>query len=82
MNLPEVGSIYGHFKTNYSADHAYEVLAVGKHSETLEPMVAYKALYSKGNIQLGDVFFRPLEKWDILRENAEGKLVPAFKKIR
>ena len=35
--------IYRHFKGN-----KYEVLAIAKHSETLEPMVVYKALYGEG----------------------------------
>ena len=50
MNI-EVGKKYRHFKGK-----EYEVIAIGKHSETLEEMVVYKALY--GN---GDVWIRPLE---------------------
>ena len=49
MNI-EVGKKYRHFKGK-----EYEVIAIGKHSETLEEMVVYKALY--GN---GDVWIRPL----------------------
>jgi len=47
----EVGKKYRHFKGK-----EYEVIAIGKHSETLEEMVVYKALY--GN---NDVWIRPLE---------------------
>ena len=50
MNI-EVGKKYRHFKGK-----EYEVIAIGKHSETLEEMVVYKALY--GN---NDVWIRPLE---------------------
>lgn len=50
MNI-EVGKKYRHFKGK-----EYEVIAIGKHSETLEEMVVYKALY--GN---GDVWIRPLD---------------------
>lgn len=49
MNI-EVGKRYRHFKGK-----EYEVIAIGKHSETLEKMVVYKALY--GN---GDIWIRPL----------------------
>ena len=36
---------YRHFKGN-----EYEVLGIAKHSETLEPMVVYKALYGEGGL--------------------------------
>ena len=36
---------YRHFKGN-----EYQLLYVAKHSETLEPMVVYEALYGEGGI--------------------------------
>ena len=45
---------YRHFKGN-----EYEVLAIANHSETLEKMVVYKALY--GN---EEIWVRPLSMWD------------------
>ena len=36
---------YRHFKGN-----EYEVIGIAKHSETLEPMVIYKALYDNGSL--------------------------------
>ncbi len=45
---------YRHFKGN-----EYEVLAVATHSETLEPMVVYRALYGDGG-----VWARPLSMWN------------------
>ena len=46
--------IYRHFKGN-----EYRLLCVARHSETLEPMVVYQALYGdKG------VWVRPLSMWD------------------
>ena len=45
--------IYQHFKGN-----RYELLCVAKHSETLEPMVVYRALYGEGG-----VWVRPASMW-------------------
>lgn len=45
---------YRHFKGN-----EYEVIAIAKHSETLEEMVVYKALYGDG-----DIWVRPAKMWD------------------
>lgn len=45
--------IYRHFKGN-----EYELLYIAKHSETLEPMVVYRALYGEGG-----VWVRPLPMW-------------------
>ena len=36
----------------------YEVLGVASHSETLEPMVVYRALYGEG-----DLWVRPASMW-------------------
>ncbi len=44
---------YKHFKGN-----EYEVLGIAKHSETLEPMVVYRALY--GNME---IWVRPASMW-------------------
>ena len=46
--------IYKHYKGNM-----YEVLCIANHSETLEKMVVYKALYGDG-----EVWVRPIEMWD------------------
>lgn len=45
---------YRHFKGN-----EYEVIGVAKHSETLEPMVVYRALYGDG-----DIWVRPASMWN------------------
>jgi hypothetical protein len=45
---------YRHFKGN-----EYEVIGVAKHSETLEPMVVYRALYGDG-----DIWVRPVSMWN------------------
>lgn len=45
---------YRHFKGK-----EYEVIAVAKHSETLEEMVVYKALYGDGGY-----WVRPASMWN------------------
>ena len=45
---------YRHFKGN-----EYEVVAIAKHSETLEEMVVYKALYGDGGY-----WVRPASMWN------------------
>ena len=61
---------YRHFKGN-----EYEVIAVARHSETLEEMVVYKALYGEGA-----VWVRPASMWEETVEH-NGVLVKRFEKI-
>lgn len=58
---------YRHFKGN-----EYEVVGIAKHSETLEPMVVYRALYKDGGL-----WVRPAHMWNEMVE-WEGKVVPRF----
>lgn len=62
-----VGSIYEHYK-----GLRYKILGVARHSETLEELVVYQALYGDG-----DVWARPLGMFlgDI---TIDGKLQPRF----
>ena len=55
---------YRHFKGN-----CYELLGVARHSETLEPMVVYRALYGEGGL-----WVRPASMWTeiIHKENYHG----------
>jgi hypothetical protein len=53
--VPKVGSVVEHYKGK-----RYTVLALGHHSETLEPMVVYKALYEDPHFGDGAVWIRPL----------------------
>jgi len=62
--------VYRHYKGN-----EYEVIGFSKHSETLEDMVIYKALYSGGG-----TWVRPLSMWDNLIET-DGKTVKRFEYI-
>lgn len=56
---------YRHFKGN-----EYEVLGMATHSETLEPMVIYRALYGEYGI-----WVRPASMWNetIVRDGVEKK---------
>jgi hypothetical protein len=66
--------LYEHFKGK-----RYEVIDVARHSETLEEMVIYKALY-KGDFPEGTLWVRPLS---MFQENVSvnGKLMPRFRYI-
>lgn len=59
--------IYRHFKGNM-----YEVVGMALHSETVEEMVIYKALYGEGK-----TWVRPSSMWDEEVE-FEGKKVKRF----
>ena len=59
--------IYRHFKGN-----EYEVIGIAKHSENLEEMVVYKALYGDGGL-----WVRPASMWNEIVEY-EGKSQPRF----
>ena len=58
---------YRHFKGNL-----YEVIGVASHSETLEPMVIYRALYGEQGL-----WVRPAAMWNEIVER-EGKTFPRF----
>lgn len=59
--------LYRHFKGNL-----YRLLYVAKHSETLEPMVVYQALY--GDM---DIWVRPASMWNE-RVERDGYSGPRF----
>ena len=69
MNLIPLG-IYRHYKGNQ-----YEVTGFAKHSETLEDMVVYKALYGERG-----TWVRPLSMWENLVE-VDNKTVKRFEFI-
>jgi len=66
----KIGSKYRHFKGK-----EYLVLHVAKHSETLEDMVVYQALYGEMGI-----WVRPLKMF-MDKKEVEGRLVKRFEKI-
>ena len=62
---------YRHFKGN-----EYEVVALAYHSETMEQMVVYKALYGKG-----EFWVRPASMWNETVER-DGKVCKRFTYIK
>ena len=65
----EIG-IYEHYKGN-----RYRVLGVGNHSETLEKMVIYQAMYGEK-----EIWVRPLSMWEELVEK-NGTKVHRFRLV-
>lgn len=61
---------YRHYKGNL-----YELIGLAKHSETLEELVVYRALYGAG-----ELWVRPAKMWNetVL---VDGKEVPRFQYI-
>ena len=64
------GKYYRHFKGNI-----YRVLHIAKHSETLEDMVVYQAMYGERSI-----WVRPKEMFDESIER-DGKVIRRFEPI-
>ena len=69
MNPIQLG-IYRHYKGNQ-----YKVIGFAKHSETLEDMVIYKALYGEHG-----TWVRPLSMWDNQIE-IDGETVKRFEYV-
>lgn len=63
--------IYEHYKGNL-----YELITIANHSETLEKMVVYKALYGEGGF-----WVRPLSMWEEM-VCVNGGQVPRFRYIK
>ena len=53
LNMNPNPGKYRHFKGG-----EYELIAIATHSETMEPMVVYRALYGAGGL-----WVRPLSMW-------------------
>lgn len=66
MNSIKPGK-YRHFKGN-----EYEVIGIANHSETMEPMVVYRALYGEGGL-----WVRPASMWDETIER-DGEIYKRF----
>ena len=71
MNTPQIGERYRHFKGN-----EYQIVALAKHSETLEDMIVYKALYGEGQI-----WVRPAHMFCDIKTLEDGTQVQRFTKV-
>ena len=64
-----VGAMYKHYKGKF-----YRILGVAKHSETLEELVVYEALYDN---PLSKLWVRP-KKMFLEKIEKDGKKIPRF----
>jgi hypothetical protein len=53
--LPDLGAIYRHYKGK-----EYQIIAIARHTETLEYLVVYQALYDDSTFGPKAVWVRPL----------------------
>ena len=67
---------YQHYKGKY-----YEVLGIAHHSETLEELVVYRALYESSEFGDNALWVRPKKTFSE-KVVVEGKKVPRFKFIK
>lgn len=64
---------YQHYKGNF-----YEVIAIARHSETLEELVVYRALYKSANYGKNALWVRPKTMFTE-KVVVEGKEISRFK---
>ncbi len=66
------GEKYQHYKGN-----TYEIVGIGRHTETDEELVVYRALSGD---HVGQLWFRPVNMFDeyVLQENQQ---VPRFRRL-
>ena len=74
MKEIEIGAIYKHYKGNN-----YEVIGIARHSETLEELVVYKALYDSLEFGTNSLWVRP-KKMFLENVIVNGVEVERFKK--
>ncbi len=64
---------YQHHKGNF-----YEVIGVARHSETLEELVVYRALYKSEEFGENALWVRPLKMF-VEEVEVNGQVLPRFK---
>lgn len=75
MNRFRSGDIVQHFKRTMLTEqelkdnptaYLYEIIGYGKHTETKDEYVVYKALYSTAGKPAGEIYIRPKEMFESL----------------
>ena len=66
-----VEEIYEHYKKK-----RYKILAIARHSETLEELVVYQALYGEGR-----VWVRPVAMF-LENISVDGRVLPRFARVQ
>lgn len=75
MNTPYIQpGLYEHYKGK-----RYEVLGIVHHSETVEPLVLYKALYET-KFSADSLWVRPLAMF-VENVDVDGKMTPRFRYV-
>ena len=64
---------YQHYKGGF-----YEILGVGKNTETMEDFVVYKSLYKTSKFPIGSIWIRPKEMF-FEQVEMNGQKIPRFK---
>lgn len=77
MNQIEPGSRYRHYKHR---DHEYEIIGIANHSETLEKMVIYRALYNSPDFGPNAIWARPMDMF-LGKVVVDGKEINRFERI-
>lgn len=72
MNSLKIGK-YKHYKGNF-----YLVLGIARHSETLEKLVVYKALYNSDEFGNNALWVRPLSNF-VEKIQIDGEEIPRFR---
>ncbi len=68
---------YRHYK---GSEKIYEVIGVAKHSETLEDLIVYRALYESSDFGYGQIWARPKEMF--FEKVPEGAINPNNQEYR
>lgn len=74
-DAPEPGTVWKHYRGGF-----YQVVAMARHSETLEHLVVY--VLTKDDEKPRKVWCRPLGMWADTAIVRDGATVPRFRRVR